>query len=85
LKLSHEADRSQGSRSTVLAVLAFNMIMLVLLELPLLAYTIRPESTAAGVERFKNWLSRSGGRLALIAGAAIGFFLVARGAIRLLS
>lgn len=43
-----------GTIATVLAVLAFNMIMLALLELPFLAYAIRPESTAAGVERFKS-------------------------------
>ena len=74
-----------GTIATVLAVLAFNVIMLVLLELPLLAYAIRPESTAAGVERFKGWLSRRGGRVALIGATAIGIFLVARGTIRLLS
>ena len=74
-----------GTVATVLTVLASNMIMLALLELPLLAYAIRPDSTAAGVERFKSWLSRSGGRVALTGGSAIGVFLVARGTIRLLN
>ena len=74
-----------GTVAPVLAVLAFNMIMLLLLEFPLLAYAIRPESTEARVQRFKSWLSRRGGRAALIGGAVIGSFLVARGTIRLLS
>jgi hypothetical protein len=74
-----------GTFATVLVVLAFNMIMLLLVELPLLAYAIRPESTEAGVQRFHSWLSRRGGRIVLIAAAAIAIFLVARGAIRLLS
>ena len=74
-----------GTVATVLTVLASNMIMLALLELPLLAYAIRPDSTAAGVERFNSWLSRSGGRVALTGGSAIGVFLVARGTIRLLN
>ena len=74
-----------GTIATVLAVLAFNMIMLLLLELPLLAYAIRPESTEASVQRFSSWLSRRGGRAALIGATAIGIFLVTRGAIRLLS
>ena len=71
--------------ATVIAVIVFNMIMLLLLEIPLIAYAIRPESTDAGVQRFKDWLSRHGGRIALIGASAIGIFLVARGAIRLLS
>jgi Sap, sulfolipid-1-addressing protein len=69
----------------VIAVLVFNMIMLILLELPLLAYAIWPQSTEAGVQRFSNWLTRNGGRIALIGGAAIGIFLLARGTITLLS
>jgi hypothetical protein len=74
-----------ATAATVLAVLAFNMIMLLLLELPLLAYAIRPESTEAGVQRFSSWLSRRGARVALIGGAVIGILLVALGTIRLLS
>jgi Sap, sulfolipid-1-addressing protein len=69
---------------TVLAVLAFNVIMLALVEIPLLSYTIRPESTDAAVERFNSWLSRRGADTALIAGAAIGIFLITRGTIKLL-
>jgi len=74
-----------GTVATVLAVLAFNVIMLLLLELPLLAYAIWPESTNAAVQRFSDWLTRRGGRVALIGASAIGIFLVARGTIRLLS
>jgi hypothetical protein len=77
--------QSIGTIATVLTVLAFNIIMLLLLELPLLAYAIRPESTEATVQRFGSWLTRRGGRVALAGGAAIGIFLVARGTIRLVS
>src|SRR3954463_692602 len=69
---------------TVLAVLAFNVIMLILVEAPLVSYTIRPESTDANVKRFSSWLSRRGGRVALIAAAVIGGVLIARGLITLL-
>lgn len=74
-----------GTVATVIAVLAFNMIMLILLELPLTAYAIWPQSTEDGVQRFSNWLTRNGGRIALIGGSAIGIFLLARGTITLLS
>ncbi len=77
-----------GTFATVLVVLAFNLIMLSPVELPLLAYAIRPGSTDAAVQRFHSWLTRRGGRVALIAGAGIGIFLITlitRGTIRLLS
>lgn len=74
-----------GSAEKVLVVLAFNVIMLLLLELPLLGYAIKPESTGAAVQRFSNWLSRRGSRIALIGASAIGILLVIRGTVRLVS
>jgi hypothetical protein len=74
-----------GTAATVLAVLAFNAISLVLLELPLIGYATRPEWTSATITRFSAWLTRSGGRVALFAGAAIAIILIARGTISLIS
>jgi len=68
-----------GTVATVLLVLAFNAIMLILLELPLLGYAIAPDWTAATIERFSSWLIRRGGRAALIAGAIAGVLLILRG------
>jgi hypothetical protein len=70
-----------GTALTVIAVLAFNLIMLMLLELPLLGYATRPEWTAAAVQSFSDWLTRRGGRVALIAGLGAGVLLIARGII----
>ncbi|HEY6397311.1 MAG TPA: GAP family protein [Solirubrobacteraceae bacterium] len=66
---------------TVIVVLAFNLIMLLLLELPLLGYAAKPEWTAAAVKRFSEWVSRRGGRVALIVGTGLGIILIARGII----
>lgn len=71
--------QNSGTTITVVVVLAFNAIMLLLLEVPLLGYTIRPEQTAAAVERFSGWLTRRGARVGLIAGASFGVLLIARG------
>ena len=68
-----------GTAVTVLVVVAFNLVMLVLLELPLLGYATRPEWTAGAVQRFSEWLTRRGGRVALIGGAVAGVLLIARG------
>jgi hypothetical protein len=55
--------------------------MLMLLELPLLGYATRPESTAAAVQRFSAWLTRRGGRVAVIGATVMGVLLIARGII----
>jgi hypothetical protein len=72
-------NQNVGTVETVLVVLAFNVISLALLELPLIGYATRPEWTAAAVERFSSWLTRRGGRVALIVGAGAGLLLIARG------
>ena len=74
-----------GTTATVVAVLAFNVIMLLLLELPLLGYLTRPESTAATVNRFSDLLTRHGGRVALTGAALIATWLIIRGALTLSS
>jgi hypothetical protein len=79
MELLHK--QNVGTTVTVISVLAFNLIMLMLLELPLLGYATRPEWTAAAVERFSNWLTRRGGRVALIGAGLVGFLLIARGII----
>jgi Sap-like sulfolipid-1-addressing protein len=77
----HKQHLATGA--TVLVVLAFNMIMLILLELPLLGYAIKPQATGVAVERFSKWLSRNGGRAALIGAVAVGAALVLRGLLNL--
>ena len=68
----------------VLAVIAFNLIMLLLLEVPLIGYALRPERTQAAVERFKDWLALRGRTTAAYVLAALGGLLILRGVIELL-
>jgi hypothetical protein len=70
-----------GSALTVIAVLAFNLISLMLLELPLVGYATRPEWTAAAVQRFSDALTRRGGQVAVIGATVMGAVLIARGII----
>jgi hypothetical protein len=67
----------------VLVVLAFNAIALILLALPLLGYLFRPESTAAAVDRFGAWVTRTGPRIVVIGGTFIGCALILRGLLSL--
>jgi hypothetical protein len=79
------SNQDIGDVTTVLVVIAFNVIMLMLLEIPLVAYAINPIKTDAAVQRFSSWLTRRGGRVALIAATFIGVLLIARGIITALS
>jgi Sap, sulfolipid-1-addressing protein len=79
--MSQLSKQNLPTAATVIAVIAFNMIMLLLLELPLLGYAIRPDATAAAIGLFTGWLSRNGGRAALLVTTAAGSILIARGVI----
>ena len=75
------AKQNLGTAATVLAVIGFNVVMLLLLELPLIGYATNPDGTAAAVAGFNSWLSRNGARAALIASFVIGILLILRGII----
>jgi Sap-like sulfolipid-1-addressing protein len=70
---------------TVLVVVGFNLVMLMLLELPLLGFVLAPDATPGAVERSKAWVGRHGRRAAVIALAALGSALIVKGMIGLLS
>jgi Sap-like sulfolipid-1-addressing protein len=63
----------------VLAVLAVNVVMLVLLEAPLVCFVLAPDWTPLAIERFKGWLAVHGGRVLVIALTVIGCIFILRG------
>jgi Sap, sulfolipid-1-addressing protein len=69
--------------AVVLTVVAVNLIMLSLLELPLLSYALAPDWTPLAVERLKVWLTSHGGRAAVIIAAILGLALIVRGVLEL--
>jgi Sap-like sulfolipid-1-addressing protein len=73
-----------GTAATVLSVVGFNLIMLLLLELPVIGYAIAPDWTRDAVGRFRAWLRRNAHRLAVYGATGIGAVLVVRGVIGLL-
>lgn len=74
---------AQGSYSVlqqVALILLFNAIMFLLLEVPLVGYLVRPETTAMRVGAMSRWLNANGLR---ITGWLVGLFgasLLAQGA-----
>jgi hypothetical protein len=79
------ADEELSDPVTVLVVLAFNVIMLMLLEVPLLAYTFAPEWTPRAIERFKAKLRERGRVWAVRVATILGALMIARGVITLLA
>lgn len=79
------ADENLADPVTVAVILAFNLIMLMLLEVPLLAYIFAPEWTPKAIERFKRKLRERGRTWGVRVAAALGLLMVARGIITLLA
>jgi Sap, sulfolipid-1-addressing protein len=79
------ADEDLADPATVAVVLAFNLIMLMLLEVPLLAYTFAPDWTPRAVEPFKQKLRERGRIWGIRVAAALGLLMVARGVVTLLA
>jgi hypothetical protein len=68
----------------VIAVVLFNVIMLMLIELPLLGSIIAPDWTDRTVHRLSDFLRRDGGRIALWVAVVLGGWLVTRGIVEAL-
>jgi hypothetical protein len=79
------SDENISDPLTVLSVIAFNAIMLMLLEIPLLAYTFAPDWTPKAIERFKHKLSERGRIWGIRIASALGLLMIVRGVIALLS
>ncbi len=77
---------ARGGYSVVGAIailLVFNLLKFLLIEIPLLSYTLEPDRTAARVDRFSAWMKEH--RIEVIAAvvAIVGLLLIGRGISRL--
>lgn len=75
-------DIAAGNHPTgidVLLIVAFNLIMFLLAEVPLAGLLIAPERTASLVADMDGWLSSHGRQIAVVLCAILGLFLIARG------
>jgi Sap, sulfolipid-1-addressing protein len=83
--LHHIEEQKLSTPATVLTVIGFNLVMLILLELPLLGYTFAPDWTPSAVERAKAWAGRNGHKAAVITLTVLGGALVVKGIAELVS
>jgi Sap, sulfolipid-1-addressing protein len=83
--LSRIDKLNYATTETVALVVAFNLIMLSLLEIPLLGFAIAPDWTVATIDRTKVSLSRNGRRFAVTMLTVLGTLLVVKALIEFLS
>jgi hypothetical protein len=85
LALKRMAELDAATVPTAALVVAFCLIQMAFLELPLIGYAVAPERTEQRVQAFREWLARSGTRLAGQVALALGALLLVRGAVELLT
>jgi len=73
----------QSTSVTVLLVIAFNIVMLWLLEVPLACFSIAPDWTPRAIARAKAWVVRHAHVFAVRGFAGLGALLVIKGVIGL--
>jgi hypothetical protein len=73
-----------STAGTVVIVVAFNLVMLLLLELPLIAFAIAPERTPAAIDSAKAWAGIHGRRYAVHGLEVIGVLLIIKGIVGLI-
>jgi len=79
----HKLDYSSAGK--VVAIVAFNLVMLILLEGPLISFSVAPEWTERTIERGRNWARLHGRQFAIRGFTIVGALLIAKGVIGLVS
>jgi Sap, sulfolipid-1-addressing protein len=79
LALGRLARGDYGALAVIAAIAAFTLIKFLLIELPILSYTIHPDATTARVARFAAWMKVR--KIDLIAGivGVVAIVLIGRG------
>jgi Sap, sulfolipid-1-addressing protein len=72
-------DAQYGTGTDVLLVVAFNLVMFTLVEVPLVWYTVSPDGAEAAVGRLDAWLRANSARVGAVVAGTIGIYLLARG------
>ena len=65
-------------------VIAFNIVMLALIEVPLLSFTVAPNWTPWALDATKSWVARHGRKIRRLFLAIIGALLIIKGIVGLI-
>lgn len=73
------AAADQSTTTQLIEIVAFNLIMFVLAEVPMVGYTLRPERTREVVNAVNDWLGGHSRQIAMVLCLVAGTWLLARG------
>ena len=73
------AAADQSTAVQLVEIVAFNLIMFVVAEIPLVSYTTRPARTREVVTRINDWLGGHGREIAMSLCLLVGVLLLVRG------
>lgn len=82
--LKEIGDGRYATVTDVVLVVAFNVIMFALVEVPLVWYVVSPDGAQAAVAGFNDWLHANSRRVAAGVAAAIGGYLLVKGVLQLI-
>ena len=82
--LHNISELNYSTAATVLAVIGFNLVMMLLLEGPIIAFAVAPKWTPKAIDRAKAWVGRHARQVAVYGLAGVGGALVLKGIIGLL-
>jgi Sap-like sulfolipid-1-addressing protein len=74
------AARHPSNATALAALVAFNLVMLAPIELPLVASLVDPEGTLTRLRKLSGWLGDHGRQVVTAVAAVAGVYLVVRGA-----
>ncbi len=82
--LHNISELNYSTAATVLAVIGFNLVMMLLLEGPIIAFAVAPTWTPKAIDRAKAWVGRHARQVAVYGLGGVGGALVLKGIIGLL-
>lgn len=81
--LAEIAKAKPSTAIVLLDILLFNVIALMLLEIPVVAYLVDPSRAQAMVTSLRDWAHRHSRTIGIVVAAAVGVYLVTKGIIAL--
>ena len=79
LALGNIAVGHYGTVEEIALIILFNLVMLLLVELPMIGFIFDPERTDAWVSEFSKWLNRNGIRIIALLAVLWGVTLMGKG------
>ena len=83
--LSYLVDLPYGPAGTIAVLVAVNLVLYLLIEIPLLGYLFFPEQTERAVKRFNAWVSRNIRTVVRRGALILGVLLIVKGVIDVLT